>query len=154
MSGGVGAGPNKSRFWYDSTTGERGFQIKLTNKSGANSVKGQVVIASATVDDAYELAGTDELEAIGIVYEGGVPDGSDAWVWTGQGSVCQVLLEDGTAATRGYWVRAGGTTGGRADATTASAPGVVLTHFYEIGHCLENKGSGTDVLAKILFHTL
>jgi hypothetical protein len=151
MSGGVGT--EKARFYHDTTTGEYGFQVKLTNKTGAATVKGELVEASTTTDMAFAQSAVDSLEVIGVVYEAGVADGSEAWVWTGQGTVCQVLLEDGTAATRGYWVQAGGAVG-RADATNATPPGAVLTHFYEIGHCLESKGSGTDVLARILFHTL
>jgi hypothetical protein len=153
MSGGVGAGSDRARFYYDDSTGEFGWQIKLTNNTGSNSVKGELVEADTTDDMSFKQSGADSLEVIGVVYEGGVADGSDAWIWTGQGTVCQVLLKDGTAATRGYWVSASDTAG-RADATSASAPGAVLQHFYEIGHCLESAGSGTDVLARILFHTL
>jgi hypothetical protein len=153
MSGGIGAGPDKTRFWYDSSTNEWGWQIKLTNKTGSPSVKGELVEASTGTDMAFQQSGADSLEVIGVVYEAGVADGSECWIWTGQGSVCQVLIKDGTAATRGYWA-ATSDTAGRADITTASAPGLILTHFQEIGHGLESQGSGTDVLARILFHTL
>jgi hypothetical protein len=152
MSGGVGA-ENKARFYYDSTTGEFGWQIKLTNKTGVATVKGEPVEASTGTDMAFQQAGADSIEVIGIVYEAGVADGSDAWIWTGQGTVCQVLIKDGTAATRGYWATTSDTAG-RADLTNAAAPGAVLAHFGELGHCLESAGSGTDVLARILFHTL
>jgi len=67
-----------------------------------------------------------------------------------------VLLQDGTASTRGYWVRTSTTTAGRADATNVAPPGGTVSaleeHLKEIGHCLETKGSGTDVLAKCILH--
>jgi hypothetical protein len=151
MSGGIGV--EKARFWYDSSTGEYGLQIKLTNKTGAPTVKGQLVEPSSSTDMAFDTSDIDDLDCIGVVYEAGVADGSDAWIWTGHGTVCQVLLKDGTASTRGNWVGTSDTAG-RADATTATPPGAVLGHFQEIGHCLESVSSGTNVLARILFHTL
>ena len=67
-----------------------------------------------------------------------------------------MLLQDGTASTRGYWVRTSTTTAGRADATNVAPPGGTVSaleeHLKEIGHCLETKGSGTDVLAKCILH--
>ena len=69
---------------------------------------------------------------------------------------CQVLLEDSTAATAGYWVRTGDTTAGRADATNAAPPGGGIVeldeHMQEIGHTLESQGAGTSVLAWIILH--
>lgn len=151
MSGGVGVG-NKARFWFDSSTNEWGFQVRLTNKTGGNSIKGEIVKASAGTDMAFDKVAADGLEPIGVIYEANVADGSECWIWV-TGSVCQVLLKDTTGSTRGYWVSVSDTAG-RADATTAAAPGVVLAHFREIGHCLETKAGGTNVLARILFHTL
>ena len=141
----------RTRMHYDQTTGEWGLQVKLINKTGGNSVKGNIVNASTGTDMAYMQAGASSDEPIGVVYEAGVADGSYAWVWTGQGSVCQVLLKDGTASTRGYWVETSNTAG-RADATNSNP--VPETHWQEIGHCLESKTAGTNVLARILFHTL
>jgi hypothetical protein len=97
---------------------------------------------------AFETEAADEDEPIGIVYEGGVADGSDAWVW-GSGAVAQVLLVNSTAATRGYWA-AVGSAAGRADMSNANP--VVANHWREIGHCLESKTAGTDVLARALIH--
>jgi hypothetical protein len=149
MSGGVGVA-DKVRFWYDSTTSEWGLQVRLTNKTGANSVKGEIVTPSSGTDMAFDKEAADGLEPIGIVYEAGVVDGSECWIWV-NGSVCQVLLKDSTSATRGYWVGTSDTAG-RADATNSSAPGLILTHFQEIGHCLETKTGGTNVLARIMLH--
>jgi hypothetical protein len=42
-------------------------------------------------------------------------------------------------------------TAGRADITNADP--VPATHPQEVGHCQESKSSGTNVLARIDFHT-
>lgn len=66
-----------------------------------------------------------------------------------------MLLEDSTASTRGYWVKMSGTAG-RADATNAAPPGGGIPeldeHMTELGHALETKTGGTDVLCKIVMH--
>jgi hypothetical protein len=133
---------------------EGGLAVKLTNKTGAASVKGQVVMADTTTDNAFKTATADTPMPLGVVYDSGVADGSECWVVC-QG-IAEVLLKDSTASTRGYWVKMSDDTAGRVDATSASPPGGsvenVEDHLSEVGHCLESKGSGTDVLAKVLLH--
>jgi hypothetical protein len=132
-------------------TPEGGMIERYINDTGASSVKGTVVeVARNAVDDAVDIAGTSSDDVIGVIYDDGVADGDFVWVVT-QGKA-QVLLEDGTIATRGFWVGTGLTTPGRADATSADPPGFVLRHFDEIGHCLETKGAGTDVLVLVHLH--
>lgn len=146
---------DKMRIGYDPATGERGTQMRLINKTGSNSVKGTVAEADDAVDQAFDVIPANEPDPIGIVYESGVADGSEAWVWM-PGSLCQVLLEDGTAATRENWVYISQTDAGRADATNSTPPGGTISaledHFEELGHAAETQGSGTDVLALIHFH--
>lgn len=131
-----------------------GIAVKLTNKTGSASVKGSVVECSSTTDNAFELETADDLNPIGVVYDSGVADGDDCWVVVA--GVAEVLLQDSTASTRGYWVRTSATTAGRADATNAAPPGGTVgaleTHTKEMGHCLESKTAGTDVLAKCVLH--
>lgn len=128
-------------------------KIQLINKTGNPSVYGEVVIASTGTDYAFELAGIDEAQPIGIVYEAGVADGSLCWIVI-HGSA-QVLLEDTTAATHGFWAYTANTAG-RADITNAAPPGGAFpqidNHMRELGHCIESAGAGTDVLAEILVH--
>jgi hypothetical protein len=131
-------------------TAEGGFAVMLTNKTGANSVKGTLVQASTGTDKAFIAASSGSYEPIGAVYLSGIADGSLCPVVVG--GIVDVLLEDSTASTRGYWARTSTTTAGRADITNAGAPGLVLSHFAEIGHCLESKSSGTNVLARICMH--
>jgi len=131
-------------------TAEGGVAVKMTNKTGADTVKGTVVEASDSVDRAFDICPADELDPIGVVYEAGVPDGSEALVV--MYGIAEVLLEDGTASTRENWVGVSASQAGRANATTAAPPGLVLNHFREMGHCLESKIAGTNVLAKIMMH--
>ncbi len=129
-------------------TNDGEFQIKLTNKTGAASVRGELVKADPATDFSFILTAADDDECLGVVAEAGVADASDAWV-TISGRA-QVLLKDTTAATRGNWV-ATSDAAGRADATVAAPPGVPA-HFQEIGHAIENVGAGVDQLAWIVMH--
>lgn len=135
-------------------TPEGGVAVRLTNKTGAATVKGAIVCTEASIDNAFVLEEADGFDPFGVVYESGVADGEDAWVVVG--GIAEVLLQDATASTRGYWVRTSTTTAGRADATNAAPPGGTIgaleTHLKEIGHCLESKTSGTGVLAKCILH--
>lgn len=134
-------------------TVEGGLAVRLTNKTGSNSVKGSLVQADTTVDNAFILSAVDEYMTIGVVYESGIADGFECWVVVA--GLADVLLKDATASVRGNWVKAADAAG-RADATNAFPPGGTINaldeHTREIGHCLESKGSGTDVLARCLIH--
>ena len=131
---------------------EGGVLIKMTNKTGSSSVKGSLVVPyeATAIDNAFALTTADEFDCIGVVYEDGVADGSECYVVCS--GIAQVLLQDSTASTRGYWARTSTTTGGRADCTTVAAPGLILQHFAEIGHCIESQTAGTNVLAKVMLH--
>jgi hypothetical protein len=135
-------------------TAEGGYAVRLTNKTGASSVKGTLLCASDTTDNAVIIAPADCDNLFGVMYENGVADGSECWVIVG--GIAQVLLKDGTASTRTYWARISVDTDGRADITSADVPGGGVVgldeHKSEIGHCIESKTSGTDVLAYIIVH--
>ena len=131
-----------------------GIAIPLINKTGADSVKGTLVNTDATIDLAINIVAADQPDIIGVVHQDGVPDGEKVLVVIS--GVAEVLIEDGTGSTRGYWCRASATIPGRADITNIEPPGGTINaidaHFREIGHCLQSKRSGIDVLAKIILH--
>ena len=133
-----------------------GFAIKLTNKTGANSVAGQLVQADTTTNDAVKLTEVDEEETMGVFLDGGVSDGSEAWIVVN--GIADVAMEDNTTATRGNWVRTSATIGeeGYADATNAAPPSpAAFSHFNEIGNCIETVtagGEGTHILARCVLH--
>ena len=136
-------------------TAEGGLAVLLTNKTGLASVRGSVVEAG-TLDNSFSLCDTSSDHAFGAVYDSGIADGSECWVVVA--GRCQVLLQNSTSATRRYWVRSSAVTAGRATANTAAPPGGAIgaidNHFAEIGHCIESKIAGTNVLAYIMMHFL
>lgn len=128
-------------------TAEGGLAIKLTNKTGSASVKGTIVRASTSNDNAFILSGVSSDEPVGIVYDNGIADASECWIIVS--GIAEVLLKDGTACTRGDWAGVSDTSG-RAYASTE--PAAAAGHDTEIGHFIESKGSGTNVLAKLVLH--
>ena len=129
-----------------------GITTRLTNKTGVASVKGTLVEANESIDGAFEVL-SDLYDCVGIVYEDGIADGEECLIVVA--GVAEVLLKDTTASTMGNWVKASDTDG-RADATLALPSGGTIgqlqEHFQEIGHCIESKVAGTDVMAKIVLH--
>jgi hypothetical protein len=120
-------------------TSEGGFALKLTNKTGAASVKGTLVSAHPSVDDAFALTVAGGDNHIGLVYNGGAADGSECWVVID--GRAQALLEDGKSTTNAQGVYASSAVAGRVQ-TNALAPGTV-------GNVLEAVSSGTDVLVYV-----
>jgi len=47
--------------------------IDLINKSGVDTVKGELIEISTTVDEAFVIGSTNTRRAQGVVYEAGVP---------------------------------------------------------------------------------
>lgn len=121
-----------------------GFAVKLTNKTGGNTVAGQLVVASTATDDAFATAGADSQEVIGIVLDAGVADGSEAWVV--RGGIADVLMDGGGSAHGDRIISSA--TGGSADVWNVG--GSAAIHFQEIGHCIETRvGAG---LARCMLH--
>ena len=128
-----------------------GFAVKLTNKTGAVTVQGQLVKADTATNDAVVITGVDDSECFGVFLEAGVAIDAEAWVVVS--GIAEVAMKDNTAATRGNWVEAS-TEAGYADATNAS-PTAAPKHFDEIGHCIETVaagGAGTHILARCILH--
>jgi hypothetical protein len=135
-------------------TPEGGSARQLINKTGAISKKGTLVEAGTAIDHSVQNVSADDPDCIGVIYEDGIADGELVWVVTH--GIGDVLLEDGSASTRGYWARVSVTQAGRADITLPNPPGGTIVeidnHFREVGHCLQSVSSGTDKLARILLH--
>ena len=135
-------------------TGIGGFAIKLTNKTGSNTVKGQLVQANTTTNDAVKLTGIDEEETIGVFLDSGITANAEAWIVIS--GIADVAMQDNTTATRGNWVRSSITEAGYADATNSTPPSpAAFSHFNEIGNCIETvtaTGGGTHVLARCVLH--
>ena len=123
-----------------------GIMIKLTNKTGGNTVAGQLVaIYSATaVDDAFKTQVASGDNTIGIVLDAGVADGSEAWIVVS--GIADVLIDAGGSARGDRMISSA--TAGSADVWNVG--GAVATHFLEIGHCIETRGGAG--LARCVLH--
>lgn len=130
-------------------TPEGGIAVKLTNRTGSASVKGSIVSASTQYNNAFKLQ-DDTYDALGVVYETGIANGSECWVI--QSGIAEILLEDSSTSDRGNWVKAS-TQVGRALANSSEpAQGVISAtseHFKEIGHCIL---ASTGGLSKAVLH--
>ena len=142
------------RYIYDSATGESGMQVKITNRTGETSVKGKLVHPSATYDRAVELVSASApYTPCGVIYEAGVADGSDMWIWC-PGSIVKLLMENNDGTNRQDWMRASAVTNGRVQSSAIPTPPNADSHFTECAHALETVSGGTDKLVLGFFHVL
>jgi len=128
-------------------TAEGGLAVKLTNKTGAASIKGTIVGVDSAAGNAFDLTAIDANYNLGVVYESGVADGAECWVVVigiaevlmkndaTLGQQCRIPLNTDTGKVAGYAMAA-------AQAATASV--------YKIGDILETKTA--DTLCKVLLH--
>ena len=135
-------------------TASGGLAVRLTNKTGGASVKGEVVEAdgAGAVNNAVAKIVQNEPDPIGVFYESGVADGAEAWIVVA--GIADVYFIGNT--TRGHVARgfvtadAGYVTGQALSEAVPSSPFASDKHFYEIGHVLESRtGAG---LAKCVLH--
>jgi hypothetical protein len=135
-------------------TPEGGIAIKLTNKTGAPSVKGEVVApySATAVDNAVKKIVVDEPDPIGVFYESDIADGAEAWIVIA--GIAEVYFIGNT--TRGHIARgfitgdAGYVAGQALSEAVPTSPFATDKHFYEIGHLLASRtGAG---LAKTAVH--
>lgn len=128
------------------------YMIPLINKTGSVTVKGSLVSASTTTDLAFQLQ-ANQFDTIGVVSESGIADGQLAYIII-QG-IADILLENNTSSTRGNFIFSS-TVDGRANASLSVPDGGTIQsineHFKEIGHCIESKSAGTNVLCKAIIH--
>ena len=151
MSGGIGTN-DKVRMYYDSTTGEAGMQIRMTNMTGTTSNKGYLCHPSTSTNSAFNYCIIDEPDITSIVYDE-VADGEECWVWI-QG-LCQVYYMN--AVTREWMGRnragaEGGEPGQGYGETKPTSPFDTDKHFQEVGHIQETTGGAGVALTVIHFN--
>lgn len=136
-------------------TVDGGIAVKLTNKTGGASVKGEVVTVydNSAIDNAVEKIVVDVPNPIGVFYESGVADGAEAWVVvSGIADVYFVGNATRGHLARGFLTADGGSyvAGQALSEAVPSTPFASDKHFYEIGHVLASRtGAG---LAKCVLH--
>ena len=126
-----------------------GLAIKLYNRTGADTVKGQLVPPDTATADGATLTSIDDVDCIGVFLDDGVAD--DALAWVVVSGIADVLFDDNFGPTQGDWVE----TSEAGYANSAASPAAAPTHFSEIGHCIETVaagGGGTHVLARCVLH--
>ena len=147
VSGATGtfsAGVGNSNF---KITPEGGFAVRLTNMSGAVSVKGQIVGIKTGTDNAFDLTAVDATHCLGVVYEGGVADAAECWVVVS--GIAQVLMKN--AAVRGQMCRIPlNTDNGKAAGYAMADDQPGTASVYKIGDVLES--ADPEVLCKVLLH--
>jgi len=93
----ISTGDGKVAIGSDSVTNERGFLIKVLNKTGETSVKGKVVVISSATDFGVTLLPASTASwrpSVGVIAESGIADGSLMWIWV-SGSICKILTKNG-----------------------------------------------------------
>ena len=122
------------------------FVSKLTTKTGAPSVAGEIVEASDATADAVELTVSDSTHPIGAFLESGIADGREAWIaW---GGIVPVKF-DADGCSKGDWIKTS-VTAGRAESSGSSTPGAL--HYNELGHALGD--AAANAVANIYMHLL
>ena len=122
-----------------------GIAVLLTNKSGSNSVAGDIVEASTGTVDAVALADASSNHAVGIFLDSGVVDGSEAWIVVG--GIADVHMDAGGCSKGDRIITSA--TAGRGDVSNSPATAV---HFREIGHAIEAAAANAN--ARCLIHFL
>lgn len=129
-----------------------GFMVKLTNKTGGASVKGEVVMPYDTSNLAVAKIVQNEPDPIGAFYESGVADGAEAWIVVA-GIADLYFIGNATRGhiARGFVTADGGyVTGQVLSEAVPSSPFATDKHFFECGHVLESRvGAG---IAKCILH--
>ncbi len=121
-----------------------GHIIKLTNKTGGVSVKGNLVETSIANDDAIQLSSANSLEPIGVFLEAGVADGDEAWIVVG--GIAEVRADAG-GWVKGDWINSSAVVGRCEGGAHVPNP---AKHMQEVGHALgDAAGNG---LAKVVLH--
>jgi len=141
-SGTFSAGVGNS---YFKITPEGGFAVRLTNKTGAVSVKGQIVSHKGTVASAFDLTAVDANHCLGVVYESDIADDAECWVVVS--GIAQVLMKN--AATMGHICRIPlNTDVGKAAGYAMDASQSNTASVYKIGDVLET--AEAEVLCRVL----
>jgi hypothetical protein len=121
---------------------EGGYAVLLTNKTGANSVRGEGCCVDLVTSNAVAQSATAASNVIGTFYESGIADGSEAWIVV---SGIAPVKVDGNAVSRGDRLVSSTITAGRAEANNTPA---VAAHFTEWGHVLGDiAANGTGLMA-------
>ena len=129
-------------------TTDGGMYQTFINNTGLPSIKGTIVIASNAITNGVKIATANSFVSIGVIYDDGILNGQPIKV-----VICgkaKVLLKNGQSCIQGDWLGVSDNAG-RMYSNGAEPPST-SDHNREIGHSLESKSSGINVLALVTLH--
>ena len=130
-------------------TKEGGVTSFVVNDTGRESIRGMVVVSSSRREFAVSVAKTDADNAVGVIYDEGVPPEREMRIVTG-GSA-DVLLEGGHSTKCNWWMRVSSREAGRI-VTQATIGNDSRLHFRECGHTNQAAAGGENVLIRAFVH--
>lgn len=139
-------------------TPDGGLCIKLTNKTGGNSIQGTIAhpYGASAIDLAFDLIPDNEPDQIGVIYgdDDGNPVADGEGCWLTVNGIAKVYFESAVALedfARTQITSDGGTLGYAVSEVAPLPPFATDKHFLEIGHILEATGGAG--LARCLLHS-
>lgn len=129
-----------------SFTPEGGIALRLINRTGVASVKGEIVRAGTSTKGFTQATANDDMP-IGVVYDSGIANLSPCRI--GIGGAVQVLMKNTVGTTVGDFLYVSDTAGRAQSSSTLPAAASI---YRTIGHALETKTGGTDVLVWAVLH--
>lgn len=136
-------------------TADGGLAVQYTNKTGADSIKGYVVMTSTATADAVELVAVNDVDPIGVFLDSGVPDGQPAWiVVSGRAYAYFIASVTLNHLARTFLTGESGAAAGKAmsEAKPSGGSAAVEKHFAEIGHVLEARTGAGLALVNLHFN--
>ena len=112
--------------------------VLMENQTGGASVAGQVVECHASIDDAFDTESTSGTDAIGVVYNAGVANGSDVWIITGGRAQ---ILADANGFTNNERLGTSDTVAGAVEDIGGSP--ITALHFTEVAHACGDAASNS-----------
>ena len=132
-------------------TKEGGLAVRVLNATGAPSIKGYIVEASHSLDNGVAYAEGGDPDPLGIVYDGGVPNGD--YIWVVISGIADVYYSDTVtngSISRVSTVAEALSAGIAVNEALPVPPFASDKHFQEIGHPIQARtGAG---LAKTILH--
>jgi len=138
-------------------TTEGGIAIKMLNKTGGTTVKGEVVTSydATAIDNAVKKIVKDVPNPIGVFLDSGIADGDYAWVVvSGKAYVYFVGNTTRGHLARGFLTADGGSyvTGQALSEAVPTSPFSTDKHFFEIGHVCESRTGAGLALVDLHFN--
>lgn len=142
MSGAVSYELFSAKFGDSGFTSLGGYYETFINDTGADSIKGTIVVASLSTYDAVDIAPGSSQMAVGVIYEDGVANGLPVKVVVS--GKAEVLLRSGQNSHFGYWCGVSDVAGRMYQ--LSSPPGLLINISTGIGQSLDEQSSDLSLV--------